>query len=275
MATDRTIMRALADLVGAIGTDGFAARLLDALNVLADVDLCSVFVRSRRQPLRLLLAEGRHPINAGFPMRASLDYIRTFWKSDRRIAALTRSAGNAPVVVRTSAAEIADPAWRAACYERGGVAERVSIVRAGHPAFVANGYRLGGAGGFSAVDLERIETHSGLLMAAVERHAHASAAGGPMLDEAGLAQSLLALQCGLSNREAEISAAMMLGETQEEIASRKQLSHGSVVTYRRRAYGKLGIDNRRALLRLHRRLMAGLPPGATEPANAPRGGDRG
>jgi DNA-binding CsgD family transcriptional regulator len=225
---------ALADLVGAIGTDAFAARFLDALGSLAEVDLCSVFVRGRRQPLRLLFAEGRHPINAGFPMRASLDYIRTFWRSDRRIAALTRSTGTSPVVVRTSAAEISDPAWRAACYERGGVAERVSIVRAGNPAFVANGYRLGGSAGFTAVDLERIEAHSALLMAAVERHAHACSAGGPML-----------------------------GETQEEIACRKQLSHGSVVTYRRRAYGKLGIDNRRALLRLHQRLMAGLPPGAS------------
>lgn len=251
---------ALADLVGAIGTDGFAARFLDALNALAEVDLCSVFMRGRRQPLRLLFAEGRHPAQAGFPMRASLDYIRNFWKSDRRIAALTRAGGPAPMVVRTAAAEIADPAWRAACYERGGVAERVSIVRPGHPAFVANGYRLGGAAPFSAVDLERIEEQAALLMAAVERHSHACSAGGLMLDEAGLAQSLMALQCGLSTREAEISAAMMLGETQEEIASRKHLSHGSVVTYRRRAYGKLGIENRRALLRLHRRLMAGLPP---------------
>lgn len=261
MASERAITASLAALVGAIGTDGFAPRFLDALNGLAEVDLCSVFVRSRRQPLRLLFAEGRHPINAGFPMRASLDYIRTFWKSDRRIAALTRATGPIPMVVRTSAAEIADPAWREACYERGGVAERVSIVRAGNPAFVANGYRLGGTAAFTAADLERIELHAPLLMAAVERHAHACSAGGQMLDEAGLAQSLLGLQCGLSNREAEISAAMMLGETQEEIASRKQLSHGSVVTYRRRAYGKLGIENRRALLRLHRRLMSGLPPG--------------
>lgn len=269
MASERAIATAMADLVGAIGTDGFAARFLDALNALAEVDLCSVFVRGRRQPLRLLFAEGRHPLNAGFPMRASLDYIRTFWRFDRRIAALARSVGAAPVVVRTSAAEIADPAWRAACYERGGVAERASVVRAGNPAFIANGYRLGGSAGFTATDLERIEAHSALLMAAVERHAHACSAGGPMLDEAGLAQSLLALQCGLSNREAEISAAMMLGETQEEIASRKQLSHGSVVTYRRRAYGKLGIDNRRALLRLHRRLLSGLPPGETAIADGP------
>jgi len=269
MANDRAINAALADLVAAIGREGFALRFLDALGTLADVDLCSVFVRARRHPLRLLFAEGRHPIHAGFPMRASLDYIRSFWPSDRRIAALSRAPAGAPVVVRTSAAEIADPAWRAACYERGGVAERVSIVRPGAPAFIANGYRLGGSTAISATDLERIEAHAPLLLAAVERHAHGFPAAGPMLDEAGLAQSLMALQCGLSSREAEISAAMMLGETQVEIASRKQLSQGSVITYRRRAYGKLGIDNRRALLRLHRRLLAGLPLGDGAAAESP------
>lgn len=269
MASDRAITASLADLVGAIGTDAFGLRFLGALNILAAVNLCSVFVRGRRQPLRLLFAEGHHPINAGFPLSASLDYARTYWRSDRRIAAMTRASGAAPAVIRTSATEIADPAWRAACYDRGGVVERVSIVRSGTPAFVANGYRLGGTAAFAPADLDRVEAHSALLMAAVERHDHAFSAAGPMLDEAGLAQSLLALQCGLSNREAEISAAMMLGETQEEIACRKQLSHGSVVTYRRRAYGKLGVGNRRALLQLHRRLMSGLPPGEAALSEAP------
>lgn len=258
MLRERTIAVSFADLVGAIGTDFFADRFLKAMTALAGVDLCSVFVRGRRQPLRLLFAEGQHPMIADFPIRASLDYIRDFWRSDREIVALMRSSRKLPIIVRKSAADISDPAWRAACYERAGVAERISIVSAGPPTFIANGYRLDSAHAIGVVEMEKLQHHAPMLMAALERHEHVRSASGNLLSEAELTQSLMALQCGLSTREAEISAAMMLGETQEEIAHRKRLSHGSVVTYRRRAYGKLGIDNRRGLLQLHRRLMASI-----------------
>nr|WP_286207866.1 LuxR C-terminal-related transcriptional regulator [Hephaestia sp. MAHUQ-44] len=250
----------LAALVAAIGTEAFPARFLDAMRALAGVDLCSVFLRQRDGTLRLLLAEGACPGLADFPIHASLDYADGLWRSDHQLARLSRSATKRPVVVRRSAAEIADPAYRAACYERADIAERLSIFRRGPPALFANGYRTARRDPFSAAEIERLERHAGLLMAAVERHEHVMAGVGDMFSEAALAQLLMALHCNLSAREAEISAAMMLGETQDEIARRKQLSYGSVVTYRRRAYGKLGIASRRDLLRLHRRLMAGVAP---------------
>ena len=137
------------------------------------------------------------------------------------------------------------------------MADVVAIVSPGPPTFVANGYRMADSRPFSPADIERVELHAGLLMAAVERHDRVAALSGPMFDEAALVQSLIALRCGLSTREAEISAAMILGETQDEIARRVHLSRDTVVTYRRRAYNKLGIANRRDLLRLHRRLVGG------------------
>jgi DNA-binding CsgD family transcriptional regulator len=266
MTDERAVAGALADLVGAIGTADFPARFHRAFSGLARIDLCSAFLRDRREPLRLLFAEGEHPAIPGFSLRASLDYSRAFWRSDRRLTALARQPRKAPIVVRTAATDIADPAWRAACYESADVAERISIVASGPPAIIANGYRFSGGDGPGPADIERLDRYAPLFVAALERHARAGAATRPMLNEAELAQSLMALRYGLSTREAEISAAMMLGETQDEIASRKRLSYGSVVTYRRRAYGKLGISNRRGLLRLHLRLMAGRPPAKAPPA---------
>lgn len=260
MGREQEIADALARLVGAIGTPDFPACFHAALRALADVQLCSAFLIGGEPPVRLLFAEGDHPAITGFPLRASLDYARSFWRSDHQIVRLARSGAKRPIVVRRSAAEIADPAWRDACYDRPGVAERVSIVRSGTPTLVANGYRLGQAPAFDPAGIERLERHAALLLATVERHQHVGAAPAPMFSESELVQSLMALRCGLSTREAEVSAAMMLGETQEEIASRKGLSRGSVVTYRRRAYGKLGIANRRGLLRLHRRLLTGDAP---------------
>lgn len=248
---------ALADLVGAIGSERFPERFHAALTSLADVALCSAFRHDEDGSMHLLFAQGTLPLLADFPVRASLDYVRIYWRSDPQMLHLARSLPSRPVVVRKAAAEIADPAYRAACYERAGIRERISIYRAGAPAFIANGYRTVDDPAFTPAEMERIEQHAGLLMAALERHEHVRAAAGQMQDEAALMQALMALRYGLSTREAEVSAAMMLGETQAEIAARKQLSPDSVVTYRRRAYGKLGIANRRDLLRLHRRLASG------------------
>jgi len=169
---------------------------------------------------------------------------------------LAGSTGKAPIISRKPVGAIADAVWRTACYDSGGVVERLSIIRPGPRAFIANGYRLAKSGPFGPCDIARLETHAALLMAALDRHEQIDAAAPRLVDEADLAHSLMAPQFGLSVREAEISAAMMLGETQEQIADRKHISLGSVVTYRRRAYGKLGINNRRDLQRLHHRLLA-------------------
>lgn len=261
-ASEHAIVGALAELVGAIGSATFSGRFFNVMRVLAGVELCSVFRRDRGQPVELLFAEGAPP-SPDFPMRASLDYARNYWRSDHQIARLAHSTHTGPVVVRKRASDITDPAWRAACYDRAGVAERLSIVSSGLSILVANGYRTAASAPFASDDIVRLETYAALLMATVERHQHAAAT---MFDETALVQALMGLRCGLSTREAEISAAMILGETQDEIATRTQLSHGSVVTYRRRAYGKLGVANRRDLLQLHRRLMSGETPSPATPA---------
>jgi len=253
--TDRAVVDACVDLVAAIGSERFPLLFHQALNSLAPISLSSAFRQDDKEGVQLLFAQGEVPLMTDFPVRASLDYARHYWRSDRPLRRLSGRA--APVVVRTCASDIADPAYRAACYDRAGIRERVSLYWPGPIVLVANGYRTIDSPGFSPAELERIEAHAGLLMAALDRHAHARQAAGHVHSEAELVQSLLDLSCGLSTREAEVSAAMILGETQTEIATRKQLSHGSVVTYRRRAYGKLGVANRRDLLRLHRRLATG------------------
>ncbi|MFL9839593.1 LuxR C-terminal-related transcriptional regulator [Sphingomonas sp. ST-64] len=256
----RLTARALADLVAAIGGPAFPNALLDALRTLAGVELCSVFLRDRGEHVELIFAHGELPDAPGFPLRASHAYARSYWRSDRQLAQLAHAPPGVPVVTRRRACDIADPAYRAACYDRAGVAERVSILSPGHPCFAVNGYRTRGSRPFSAQDFARLELHAGLLIAALRQHLRAEQAARPVGDETSLAGRLATLDYGLSAREAEIVAALMLGETQDRIAAAKQLSATTVITYRRRAYGKLGVANRRDLMALHRRLMTAPNP---------------
>jgi hypothetical protein len=119
--TDRAVVDACADLVGAIGSERFPARFHAAFGTLAAIDLSSVFRHDEGKSVQLLFAQGAVPFMADFPMHASLDYARRYWRSDRPLLHLARSGRTAPTVVRTSAAEIADPDYRAACYERASV----------------------------------------------------------------------------------------------------------------------------------------------------------
>lgn len=252
---ERATADALADLVAAIGSGAFPARFLAAMRVLAGVELCSVFRRDR-EGVRLIFAEGERSPLPDFPLKASRDYARGYWRSDAQLTRLARSRGRVPVIVRRRAAEIADPDYRAACYDRAGVIERLSILWPGQPGFIANGYRTVASAPFSTSDVTRLERYAGLLIATLKQHLRADASAGHLLNEGALVETLLALECGLSTREAEVAAAMILGETQERIAQARQLSLATIITYRRRAYGKLGVGSRHELVALHRRLLA-------------------
>jgi DNA-binding CsgD family transcriptional regulator len=76
-----------------------------------------------------------------------------------------------------------------------------------------------------------------------------------------VAQRLLAGWRSLSVREAEVSAQILVGRTQKEIADASGLGVSSVVTYRQRAYRKLGVARRRDLIRLYDGLVAGSGAG--------------
>tara|TARA_R110000787_G_scaffold37755_4_gene95737 strand:+ start:716 stop:1495 length:780 start_codon:yes stop_codon:yes gene_type:complete len=247
-------MDCLVELVAAIGKEEFSRRFLAVFEELAEVQLCSVFSVGPGQSVKLLFAEGEHPELIDFSSQTSLAYASRFWRSDIQISRLFHSGVQEPLIVRRRATDIADPEYRTSCYERGDIRERLSIFWPGAPVLVANGYRAGCNLPFSPETIRKLEEQAPLLMAAVESHLRNTRLAERSLSEIEIMQSLQAMAPNLSKREAEISAAMMLGETHVEIAERKRLSSNSVITYRRRAYSKLGLMNRRDLMRLHRHM---------------------
>lgn len=244
----------LVDLVAAIGKEEFPLRFLAAFGELTKVQFCSVFSVGPGQSVKLLFAEGKHPVLTDFSAQTSLAYASRFWRCDTQMSRLVHSGIQKPLITRRRAADIADTAYRASCYERGDIRERLSIFWPGAPVLVANGYRAGSSASFSPETISQFEAQTPLLMTALESHLRNRRLAGRMLSEIEIMQSLQEMAPGLSTREAEISAAMMLGETHSEIAERKNLSASSVITYRRRAYSKLDLANRRDLMRLHRQM---------------------
>lgn len=239
---------ALAPAIRAVGKPAFPQELLTALHLLAGTDLCSAFEVGSDGTLRYLFAAGCHPEIPDFAESASLAYARDFWRRDRTTRRTLAQEGAGVRMVRQAWSGIADPDYRRACYERGDIGERVTLYGGGPQRVITSAYRLRESGHSRPDQLDLLETFAEPLVALVQRHAellHDAPASAPNLH----ATTLRFLECGraLSPREAVVAAAMTLGHTQKEISRQTGLALSSIVTYRRRAYRKLGASDRRAL----------------------------
>jgi LuxR family transcriptional regulator, activator of tox operons len=240
---------ALAKAVAAIGTDGFPDRFLGVLRAVAGTDLCSAFEIAADGAPRYLFSAGRHPEIPDFAESASLAYARNYWQRDRATQrALTQAAG--PVqIVRQAWNGITDPDYRRACYERGGIVERLTLYAGGRRPLFASAYRTRASGHSSPAEVEALGGLAGLVLAMLAKHldmARRPAESRPEpLPE--IARRLLDGGHALSEREAAVAAALHLGRTQREISAATGIAMSSVITYRRRAYRKLGVRDRRGL----------------------------
>lgn len=243
----------LAGMVATVGAPEFPARFLSALETLCGARLFSAFCFHGAGAPRALFAEGECRGAPDFARTASTAYSRRYWRHDSDI----RRTGPGVRVVRTRAGDIADPDYRRTCYENGGIGERLSIQAAGRQPLVANGYRAASDGAFRPGDIVRLEELAPILMAALSRHVELSVSRPGDETPALVRQTLLSANAALSAREAEVAAGFILGRTQAEIGAETGLTLSSVITYRRRAYCKLGVMDKQELLAAYRQLRLG------------------
>src|SRR5690606_15243821 len=190
--------------------------------------------------LRSFFAARPHPAIPDSAESASLAKARSYWQRDRTTRRALAGLGGGVHLIRQAWNGIADPDYRRACYERGGIVERLTLYAGGGQPIFASAYRSRASGHSSPAEIEALEKAAGIVMALVARHvAAARDAGQPALHD--ISHRLLACQHRLSAREASVAAALSLGRTQKEIAEAAGVALSSVVTYRRRAYRKLGV----------------------------------
>lgn len=242
--------RVLADLVGRIGDTAFADRLMLALHHLCAADMCSGFV-ILGDKARALFAVSMDPKRSAFARIATLRYARKYWKRDTATAATLGRAHRSAQTTRRPSSVIRDLDYRVECYAEGDVIERISVCKAGDIQIIANAYRQRASGPFSQQQIERFEAASPIVIAAIDKHLRLTrlsreAASMPALD--AIVARLRGIEsASLSLREAQVLAHIVMGADQNTIAREIGVEVSSVVTYRRRGYGKLGIRNKSEL----------------------------
>ena len=241
---------AFAPVIAALGRAAFASELLAALNRTLPVDhVCLMRLVDRTRPPVLESASWRGGAHVAEVQSA---YLHGLYRFDPNLD-LALGSGVAVRLLRREAIRRAD--YREACFARAGLLERLTVAAADEGQLVLlNLYRLDPSGRFAPEEIAAIEELSRFLAALAIRHVGTL---GMLLRSrdradrvAALAARLHALDGRLTLREREVLSRVMLGVTSQGIALDLGIGLNTVLTYRKRAYARLGVTSQAELFSL-------------------------
>jgi DNA-binding CsgD family transcriptional regulator len=230
-----------------LGGAGFAAALLGGLRTGLDFDHCTLFRFDVVAPGEVACRVVDAASGAGTPTarRTSDLYVRRFARLDVN-AALSASVPPGQVVAtQVTTADVTDAEYRACCYERNGLVDRLSLLaRSGRRSAVAlNFYRAARAGVTTDRERSTLLDAAPMLMGLAMRHAE--------LVDVDAAAAIRRLPGGdrLTPRELDACALLVEGWTVAQAADRLGVRPSTVVTLKRRAFARLELRTTDALLR--------------------------
>lgn len=235
----------------AIGRPDFPNVLIDTLRRHADVGHCMVFALSRAGAATCLLDAGNIP--TGGDLGAA--YAGQFHEFDPNRDALFEGEGAAPILLPAFAPRMYGARYRKIFFHDSGIVDKcATAIWIGDTCFYVNFYRITTQGRFSAAQRERLQMIAPAIGASVARHFQSSTTPSPSLAE------LFATRAPLSNltpREQEVCCRILLGLSSEAISQGLGISLHSTLTYRKRAYQRLGISSQNELFAIVLGLLAG------------------
>jgi DNA-binding CsgD family transcriptional regulator len=240
----------IARLIEVVGTPRFETEMFQAARAATNCDHMTAYAISGNAPPRLLLAANTGPA----PVARSLakKYVSQYWKLDPTNKAVSACNGRSDIAVRIFPEEdIDDQSYRYECFTAVQMMERFTLVRHhGTDAFRIHFLSSCRNGRFTPSDVNHIVSSADLLVSLLKKHdatgTSASEESTPQL----FLNRLRLVEPSIPDREAQVCTAIMLGMTSEAIALKLGISVNTVLTYRKRAYGRLNISCQNELMRL-------------------------
>ena len=222
-----------AHLVEAVGTPEFGPALLGIAKSICNVDeLFGYLVEDDDEP-RVIVSSGALP---GLDQRVA-EYVHRFYRHDPAVHDIRRIAVGDTFVQRISLGSIMQHDYRRVCFDTPGFTEKLSFGWRGEGyLLVLSFYRRDTS---EEAALQRLASLANMTLAVMVRH-HAPIGRENIVRvcERRIRRSFPQL----SQRETQVCARTIAGQTAEKIAAEFGMTSGTVLTYRRRAYQKLGFS---------------------------------
>jgi len=236
----------------AIGRPDFPNVLIDTLRGQAGVGHCMVFALSRAGAAHCLLDAGNIPI--GGDLGAA--YAGQFHESDPNRDAMFEGEGGAPIVLPAFSPRMYGARYRKMFFVDSGIVDKcATAIWLDDTCFYVNFYRIAAQGRFSDAQRARLRAIAPAIGASVARHFQHSATT-PDQTLAALFATCAPL-ADLTSREREVCRGILSGFSSEAISQTLGISLHSTLTYRKRAYERLGISSQNELFAIVLRLLAG------------------
>lgn len=170
-------------------------------------------------------------------------YARRFHRSDPAVTARHNARPGSGFMCRIPADAIELGAYRKLCFEQPRFSEKICFGwRAIDHSLVVTFYHRHQ----KEPDLAQLGALAQIAITALTRLARRPSAGMPLVQQ--VEQRLAEAHPRLTVRERQICARTLIGNTARQIAAELNLGHGTVLTYRQRAYQKLGMSKSNDML---------------------------
>lgn len=234
-----SVLDGFAAAVAQVGGRGLAEALLEAVNGLAKVDQLAVLGLGREGAPQPLLVASRRDVSAARSF--TRDYVDGWYMDDPLLAELRARRWTRGVLVRRHDPErLASDAYERRFFSAAGMVDKLSLLwwSGGRGAYV-NCYRTTGSGRYGEHEVAALRGGAQMIAAVVDAHA---ARAGFQAEGSAPARRIDLLGSGLTAREREVLALVVQGFSTDAVALRLGIRPSSVVTLRKRAYGRLGIS---------------------------------
>ncbi|WBL77429.1 helix-turn-helix transcriptional regulator [Bradyrhizobium xenonodulans] len=235
----------------AIGRPDFPNILIDTLRRQAGVGHCMVFALTRTGAARCLLDAGNIPIGADL----GAAYAGQFHESDPNRDALFEAETSAPIMLPPFAPRMYGARYRKIFFNDSDIVDKcATAIWTDATCFYVNFYRITSQGRFGDIERARLQAIAPVIGASVARHFQQAATPDQNL------AALFATRAPLANltpREQQVCRHILRGLSSEAISQTLGISLHSTLTYRKRAYERLGISSQNELFGIVLDLLAG------------------
>lgn len=235
-----TVLRAYESVLAALRGPSFEAAVVESFRASLAWERLYVFQGAWNQDAALRMARYEPSLAPILPL-----YEREYMRIDPLRQAVDALDDQTPTVaLRLEPSDIVSEGYRRTFFEDRGIVERVSILqRSGRGWRGVNIARHRRAGRCSSTDLETLAGLSQLVLPIIDRHFEGQ---GPTAWDENLSDIEGRFHQGfpdLTERERQVCARAVLGMSVEATALDLGIGRTSVLTYRRRAYGRLNVTS--------------------------------